>query len=618
MAAIGAKDRRVFGFCVILAFGCAVWVGGAAAAEVRRFEGRVSDVHGGPVEGALVTLSVGSPAHVVTVFSDADGRFQSPDIRTPGAVKGRVRRLGWKDLRREPWPASATDLVLERETDPAALAAQLPANHWYALALEQIEDDDQREEFKRQCTYCHQQGNQATRILRSDEEWRKVITLMGRMGGMLSRDLRERLPALLNRAYDPKRAVPALAAKMSEPDFAPALSPEVQRAVIEEWDLGGRASMQHDMMVHPDGRIYSVDMPQDRLYRLDPSVPDGDRRSWPVPQGDLPVGGVFASVETPTLPNTNARVGPHSLQAAPDGSVWITLAMGNQLARFDPATEEWTIHEVETGFYPHTLRFDPRGRIWYSLAASNHLGMFDPATGDHREMTLPARTFGQAVASRLMPLILWLGRHVDLAGAAAEGEGMNMPVPYGVDIGRDGAIWFSQLNAHRIGRVDPDTFELTMIDTPFPAPRRLRFDSQGKLWIPSFSGSLIARYDPDSGTFESWDLPIEPRGSATPYALHVDRRSDTVWICGTNSDTLIRFEPASERFTVYPLPTRVTYTRELDFDAQGRVWTSNSNAPTWQIEGGIPRLLRLDPAGERGRWPRSSRYTGAKLARTSR
>ena len=47
---------------------------------------------------------------------------------------------------------------------------------------------------------------------------------------------------------------------------------------------------------------------------------------------------------------------------------------------------------------------------------------------------------------------------------------------------------------------------------------------------------------------------------------------------------MIRFEPESEEFLGYPLPTRVTYTREIDFDSQGRVWTSNSNAPTWQIE----------------------------------
>jgi len=58
---------------------------------------------------------------------------------------------------------------------------------------------------------------------------------------------------------------------------------------------------------------------------------------------------------------------------------------------------------------------------------------------------------------------------------------------------------------------------------------------------------------------------------------------------------MIRFEPEREAFTVYPLPTRVTYTREVDFDSEGRVWTSNSNGPTWQIEGGVPKVLRIDP-----------------------
>jgi len=70
-----------------------------------------------------------------------------------------------------------------------------------------------------------------------------------------------------------------------------------------------------------------------------------------------------------------------------------------------------------------------------------------------------------------------------------------------------------------------------------------------------------------------------------------------VWICGTQSDTLMRFEPATETFTVYPLPTRVTYTREIEFDAAGAVWTSNSNLPAWQIEGATPKIIRLQPDG---------------------
>jgi streptogramin lyase len=89
----------------------------------------------------------------------------------------------------------------------------------------------------------------------------------------------------------------------------------------------------------------------------------------------------------------------------------------------------------------------------------------------------------------------------------------------------------------------------------------------------------------------------------------VNPLTQDVWVCGTNSDTLIRFEPGPARFSRYPLPTRVTYTRELDFDAVGRVWTSNSNSPSWQIEGGQPRVLRLDPD------PSAS---AAQLARSAR
>jgi streptogramin lyase len=123
----------------------------------------------------------------------------------------------------------------------------------------------------------------------------------------------------------------------------------------------------------------------------------------------------------------------------------------------------------------------------------------------------------------------------------------------------------------------------------------LRFDRSGTLWVPSFSAGLIASFDPRTRRFREFPLPIEPRLGEVPYALAVHPITQDVWVCGTNSDTLLRFSPKTERWTVYPLPTRVSYTREIDFDALGRVWTSNSNSPAWQIEGGQPRVLRLDP-----------------------
>lgn len=579
---------------------------GSAAAASSVLRGRVLDSSGSPIVGAMVTLRRSGPFHDKTVFSDGSGAFFAAGLVDGEPYELRVRRIGWRGgWQPTPRPFALGEvreltITLERETDPERIADQLPASRWLGLALAELGSESQREEFVRQCTYCHQQGNRATRRLRDEAEWRKVLALMARMGAGLSSELGERLPSVLNEAYAPRHAIASLTRGMGSPGFAPPPPPRVLRAVVEEWELGQRASMQHDLVVHPDGRIYSVDMMQDQLYRLDPVT--GERSAFAFPRGDLPPGGVFGGPNDPSPPNANAHVGPHSVQVAPDGAVWSTLALGNQLARFDPGNETFSIHPLEQGYYPHTLRFDARGRIWYTVAVSNHIGRLDPATGEHLSVRLPSRSFQQGLAMRLLPVFIWLAQRIDFGDAGASaGEGVAAPVPYGIDVAPDDGIWFSQLNEHRIGRIDPATLEVEMIDTPFTAPRRLRFDSQGRLWIPGFSSGLVARFDPATRVFTEYALPTGAGGAVdTPYALNVDRERDIVWICGTNSDTLIRFDPAvadagGNGFSVYPLPTRVSYTREIDFDAQGRVWTSNSNLPSWQIEGGFPRVLRLDP-----------------------
>jgi virginiamycin B lyase len=606
---------------------CALALAAADGAAADAIRGRVLDRAGAPLVGAQVTVQSGEHAHRISVWSDAEGRFATPELPSRGPWTVRARRIGWRDAERS-GVLAGSQLVLEaeRHRDAADVAAQLPAHHWWSLVVERFEARGARERLKRECTYCHQQGNELTRRPRPADEWQKVIEAMERRGARLDETLHAGLASALAAAYEPARAVPRLTAGWEDADaFAPPPPREVRAALVEEWDLGSRASMQHDVIVHPDGRIYSVDGSQDQLHRLDPR--DGTRTAWAVPTGDRPLGGIFGEARGPVSQTAVARVGPHSLQAAPDGSLWITLAIGNQLARFDPASERFEIHELAAGYYPHTLRFDAKGRIWYTLAASNHVGRFDPKTGEQRHVRLPARTWQQEVALRLMPALMWLDRQVDLRSrSAGGGGGFTMPVPYGIDVAPDGSVWFSQLNEDRIGRIDPETLAVTLFETPFPAPRRLRFDRSGTLWVPSFSAGLLAAFDPQTQRYREFSLPIRPLLGEVPYALAVNPVTQDVWVCGTNSDTLMRFRPALDAatddeegrqrmraaweggtddeegrgrmraaWTVYPLPTRVTYTRELDFDAVGRVWTSNSNSPAWQIEGGQPRVLRLDP-----------------------
>jgi virginiamycin B lyase len=556
-------------------------------AGAQGFQGRVLDGQGKGLPGAVVSARNRSLNRTTTVYADEQGRYRLADLAA-GAYDVRARHFGFKDRMKMGAAADGRplDLTLAPENDEYDRMAALPSNRWFALALAAMPNDHMREEFERQCTFCHQQGSWPTRVERTPEQWEKIFSLMARMGGILSSETRKALPGVLNAAYDHTSSLQKLKEQLER---YPLASGAGLTAVIDEWDVGDRASVQHDIVVHPAGYVFSVDTTKDFLYRLDPRT--GERKAFKIPDGGMPLAGVFHNTSNILPPNADAHVAPHSLQVAPDGKLWVTLCLGNKIGVFDPKAESWRLIDQKDGLYPHTLRFDQKGRVWYTLAVSNQVAMIDPRTDEQRVIRLPARTWGQAIAVRVTPWLLGLGKWIPQPETVSEGA--MLPVPYGIDIAPDGGVWFSQLNVHRIGRIDPDTGSYELFDTPFPGPRRLRFDSKGNLWIPGFSTGVVARFNLQTKEFKTWALPTNPPGSETPYALNVDRRTDTVWICGTNSDTLIRFDPKTEKFTIYPLPTRVTYTREIDFDSQGGVWTSNSNTPGWHIETSNPQIIRL-------------------------
>ncbi len=113
---------------------------GAAGATV--FAGKVTTAGDMPVAGAMVTFRFGSPFQERTVFSADDGNYQVMGLPEGADYMVRVRRIGWQDLRTtvnssSPLASTTLDFDLQRHTDPAQVAAQLPANHWYELLLDE-------------------------------------------------------------------------------------------------------------------------------------------------------------------------------------------------------------------------------------------------------------------------------------------------------------------------------------------------------------------------------------------------------------------------------------------------------------------------------------------------
>lgn len=568
---------------------------------------QISDADGQPLAQAMVSLKAERPWRAagddngyprerseqrispeITGFSGADGRLQI-DYAEPVSLNLRVRVPGYRDLQQSGVAHDAVlDLRLQAETDPAALAAQQPANAWFA-ALDFGGDEALRKTALEQCGFCHQQGSFFMRRERSMEEWQQVLERMIAYGARPASQREKPLLEVFHKGYSDLR---------QNPHKVPRAKPweaHLSSSRIVEWPLGDAFSQMHDLLLHSNGKVYVGDNLQDRLWEIDPRTGQAVVYKTPVDAGDE-IGGLFSG-RLKTYPKLETTAGIHSFAESPkDGHIFITPSLQRRLFEFDPASKTFTTHYFAKGLYPHTVRIDAQDRVWFTLALSNQVARFDRASGEFRLYDLPSRSTKESIGLALNGVVRKLMNWgLPMHWLPVDERVSGMPMPYGIDIAPDGKVWFARLHADSIGVIDPTDDSVQVIDTPFQAPRRMRVDAVGDLWISAFPEGKIVRYRPADGSFTDFPLPSAINGVETPYSLNVDRQRQQVWVNGTSSDTLLRLDIASSQWRTYPLPRKVSFTRDVEIAADGSIYTSNSAFPSWQIEDGQPTLIRLIP-----------------------
>jgi virginiamycin B lyase len=78
-------------------------------------------------------------------------------------------------------------------------------------------------------------------------------------------------------------------------------------------------------------------------------------------------------------------------------------------------------------------------------------------------------------------------------------------------------------------------------------------------------------YDPRADGWREWRLPGD---APQAYAVYVDD-NDEVWLSDFGANALVRFDPATEEFTTYPLPSDPGEVRQLH-GRPGEVWGAES------------------------------------------
>jgi virginiamycin B lyase len=283
----------------------------------------------------------------------------------------------------------------------------------------------------------------------------------------------------------------------------PKLVPGDASITFTEWVAPTLGQRSRDPVQAPDGSIWWAGQWADLVGRVDPET--GEIREFPLPPGSK----------------------PHTVTTDHDGNIWYTGNGNGTMGMLDPRTGEVTVYDMPdpAARDPHSAIVDAEGTVWFTLQQSNMIGRLIPATGEVELVTAPTEN------SR----------------------------PYGIKLSSEGVPWVAANGSNRLYRIDPETMEIREYPLPDPATtvRRLAFASDDTIWYVNSSQGRLGHLDPETGEVREWDSPSGPKSH--PYAIAVI--DDIVWYneSGKRPDALVRFDPKTEQFQSWPIPSGDIY-----------------------------------------------------------
>jgi virginiamycin B lyase len=252
---------------------------------------------------------------------------------------------------------------------------------------------------------------------------------------------------------------------------------------------------------------------------------------------------------------------------APDGSIWWTGMWASLVGKLDPRTGEMKEYALPRTARPHTIIPDKDGSIWYTGNSNATMGKLDPTTGKITEYPTKARD-PHSAAFHPNGRIYFTAQGARMIGRLSPetGEITEVPTepnPYGIQVGPDGTLWVAYNGTNKIGAIHPDTLQIRYYEVPDPASRirRLGLTSDGMVWYGNSTRGRIGRLNPATGEIKEWPSPSGP--TSHPYAFAVV--DDVIWYneSGMTPDALVRFDPKTERFQSWAIPSGFGIVRNM-------------------------------------------------------
>lgn len=151
--------------------------------------------------------------------------------------------------------------------------------------------------------------------------------------------------------------------------------------------------------------------------------------------------------------------------------------------------------------------------------------------------------------------------------------------PYGIVINSKGIPFFTERGSPRLGSVNPDTMEVTeyLLPNPKIGTRRLAVTPDDVIWYTDSVQGYLGRFDPQTGKFSEWPSPSGPR--SFPYGITTV--GNIIWYAEAHSEPnmLVRFDPKTEKFQTWPIKDGGGI-KHISPQPDGDLWLSNPGTNT--------------------------------------